>query len=61
MNLHITLAQINFTVGDWQGNARLILEAARAAHAQGAVVLLTPALALSGCGAQDLQIGRAHV
>ena len=54
MNLHITLAQINPTVGDWQGNARLILEAARAAHAQGAAVLLTPALALSGCGAQDL-------
>ena len=48
MPLHIAIAQINPTVGDLPGNARLIVEAARAAHAQGAQLLLTPELAVCG-------------
>ena len=54
MPLHIAIAQINPTVGDLPGNARLIVEAARAAHAQGARLLLTPELAVCGYPADDL-------
>jgi NAD+ synthase (glutamine-hydrolysing) len=40
--VNIALAQINATVGDLAGNARRMIDAARAAHAQGACVVLTP-------------------
>ena len=54
MPLHIAIAQINPTVGDLPSNTRLIVEAARAAHAQGAQLLLTPELAVCGYPADDL-------
>jgi NAD+ synthase (glutamine-hydrolysing) len=50
----VALAQVNATVGDLAGNARQIVEAARAAHAAGASVLLAPELALSGYPPEDL-------
>jgi len=50
----VALAQINATVGDLAGNAHLIVDAARRAHAQGARVVLTPELALCGYPPEDL-------
>ena len=46
--------QQNFVVGDIKGNQKLILEGARAAHAAGAEVALTPELALTGYTPDDL-------
>lgn len=54
MTLSICIAQLNFTVGDLRGNAQKIIDAAHAAHAGGAVLLLTPELALCGYAAEDL-------
>ncbi len=53
-HLKIAVAQINCTVGDLAGNARLILAAAGRARALGADLLLTPELALSGYPPEDL-------
>ncbi len=50
----ISIAQFNFIVGDVEGNARRIADAARDAHARGAALLLTPELALCGYAAEDL-------
>lgn len=50
----ISIAQLNFTVGDVPGNAQKIIHAARQAHAAGARLLLTPELALCGYAAEDL-------
>ncbi len=50
----VALAQINATVGDLAGNARLIVDAARSAHARGARLVLTPELALCGYPPEDL-------
>ncbi|TSE31907.1 Glutamine-dependent NAD(+) synthetase [Tepidimonas taiwanensis] len=55
------MAQCNFVVGDLAGNARRIVEAARAAHAQGVHVLLTPELAICGYAAEDLFLRPAFV
>jgi NAD+ synthetase len=52
--LRVAIAQLNVTVGDVAGNARMILDAAREAQALGADVLLTPELALSGYPPEDL-------
>jgi NAD+ synthase (glutamine-hydrolysing) len=52
--LKIALAQINCTVGDLAGNARLILDAAQRAHGLGAELLLTPELGLCGYPPEDL-------
>ncbi|KQR55306.1 NAD+ synthase [Acidovorax sp. Leaf160] len=54
MSLVISIAQFNFIVGDLQGNAQKIIQAARDAHAAGARLLLTPELALCGYAAEDL-------
>lgn len=54
MTLSICIAQLNFTVGDMQGNARKIIEAARQAHARGDRLLVAPELALCGYAAEDL-------
>ena len=59
--LKVALAQINATVGDLEGNARRIAEAARAAHAAGAAVVLTPELALSGYPPEDLLLRRGFL
>lgn len=55
------MAQCNFVVGDLAGNARRIVEAAQAAHAQGVQVLLTPELAICGYAAEDLFLRPAFV
>jgi NAD+ synthase (glutamine-hydrolysing) len=56
MTFPICLAQLNFVVGDLQGNARRIIDAAHQAHAQGAKLLVTPELALCGYAAEDLYL-----
>jgi NAD+ synthase (glutamine-hydrolysing) len=57
----VALAQINATVGDLPGNARLIADAARAAHAAGARVVLAPELALTGYPPEDLLLRPAFM
>lgn len=52
--MKIALAQINCIVGDFAGNAARIRDAATRARAQGAAILLTPELALSGYTPEDL-------
>jgi NAD+ synthase (glutamine-hydrolysing) len=50
----VGIAQLNPLVGDLAGNARMILQAADAAHQEGARVLLTPELVLTGYPPEDL-------
>jgi NAD+ synthase (glutamine-hydrolysing) len=50
----VAFAQINAVVGGLAGNAAKILQAAREAHAQGADVLVTPELSLTGYPPEDL-------
>jgi NAD+ synthase (glutamine-hydrolysing) len=57
----VALAQINATVGDLAGNARLVEECARQAYAQGAQVVLAPELALTGYPPEDLLLRRAFM
>jgi NAD+ synthase (glutamine-hydrolysing) len=57
----IALAQLNATVGDLAGNARRIADAARAAHASGARVVVAPELALSGYPPEDLLLRPAFM
>ena len=61
MSLTICTAQHNFVVGDLEGNARLIVEAAHQAAQQGAQLLLTPELALCGYAAEDLYLRPSFV
>ncbi|MFT4242658.1 MAG: NAD+ synthase [Acidovorax sp.] len=61
MSLVISIAQLNFTVGDMQGNAQKIIDAAREAHARGARLLLTPELAICGYAAEDLFLRPAFI
>ncbi|MEZ5663187.1 MAG: NAD+ synthase [Burkholderiaceae bacterium] len=61
MTFKICVAQFNFVVGDLAGNARRIVEAAEAASAQGARLLLTPELALCGYAAEDLLLRPAFI
>ena len=57
----VALAQINATVGDLTGNARLLADAARQAHAAGARVVLAPELALTGYPPEDLLLRPAFM
>lgn len=50
----VGIAQLNALVGDLTGNASLVFEAAQSAYAQGARVLLTPELVLTGYPPEDL-------
>lgn len=50
----VALGQINPTVGDFQGNRRLIGDALDAARGRGAALLVLPELALSGYPPKDL-------
>ena len=59
--MQVALAQINATVGDLEGNARQIVEAARRAHAQGAHLVLAPELSLSGYPPEDLLLRPAFM
>ncbi|MBX7209136.1 MAG: NAD+ synthase [Verrucomicrobiaceae bacterium] len=52
--MRIGLAQINTTVGDFEGNKRLILDAYRNLVADGAELVLTPELAVTGYPPRDL-------
>ena len=52
--LSITLAQLNATVGDVEGNAEKIRRARKQAAADGSDLLLTPELFLSGYPPEDL-------
>ncbi|MEN2428539.1 NAD+ synthase [Chromobacterium vaccinii] len=52
--MRIALAQFNPVVGDIAGNAKKIVDLANAAMAQGADILLTPELALTGYSPEDL-------
>jgi NAD+ synthase (glutamine-hydrolysing) len=60
-SVKVALAQINATVGDLEGNARSIVEAARRAHAGGARLLLTPELCLTGYPPEDLLLRPAFM
>jgi NAD+ synthetase len=53
-SVRIALAQINSTVGDFDGNARRIAEFAGRARAAGAHLMVTPELALCGYPPEDL-------
>jgi NAD+ synthase (glutamine-hydrolysing) len=59
--LKIGLAQLNATVGDLAGNARLVAQAARSACAQGARVLIAPELMLCGYPPEDLLLRPAFM
>lgn len=52
--MKLALAQLNFTVGDFAGNAEIILAAAKDAMMGGASMLITPELALAGYPPEDL-------
>ena len=57
----IALAQMNPLLGDLPGNAKLILQAASEAHQQGATLVLTPELALTGYPPEDLLLRPAFI
>lgn len=59
--VRVCIAQLNVLVGDLTGNARLVLEAAHQAYQQGARVLLTPELALTGYPPEDLLLRPAFI
>jgi NAD+ synthase (glutamine-hydrolysing) len=59
--LRVALAQVNATVGDLEGNARKVAEAARAAHAAGAALVIAPELVLSGYPPEDLLLRPAFM
>ncbi|HEY1912875.1 MAG TPA: NAD+ synthase [Vicinamibacterales bacterium] len=59
--MKIALLQINPTVGDLAGNAGLILDALRVAHAAGADLAVTPELALVGYLPRDLLLNPGFV
>ena len=54
MTLELSVAQLNFTVGDMAGNAQKIVDAARRAYAKGVRLLITPELSICGYAAEDL-------
>src|SRR5262250_440171 len=53
-HVKVALGQINPTIGDFEGNRRLVLEATAAAERQGAELAIFPELALSGYPPRDL-------
>jgi NAD+ synthase (glutamine-hydrolysing) len=58
-NVKVAVAQINCSVGDFEGNSRKIVEAAARAVAAGADLLVTPELSLTGYPPEDLLLRRA--
>ncbi|MEG1968993.1 MAG: NAD+ synthase [Burkholderiaceae bacterium] len=58
-HVRVAVAQINCIVGDFEGNSRRILEAARQAQAAGVHILVTPELSLCGYPPEDLLLRRA--
>ncbi len=58
-NVKVAVAQLNCTVGDFEGNSKKIIDAAGRASAAGADLLLTPELSLTGYPPEDLLLRRA--
>src|SRR4051812_30424978 len=54
VSMKIAIAQLNCIVGDLSGNVQKIRAAAQAAKQQGAQILLTPELSLTGYPPEDL-------
>jgi predicted amidohydrolase len=52
--MQVGLAQINSTIGDFEGNTRRIIDACQQLERDGADIILTPELALTGYPPQDL-------
>ncbi|MGC9163101.1 MAG: nitrilase-related carbon-nitrogen hydrolase, partial [Thiomonas sp.] len=61
MTIRLAVLQCNPVVGDLDGNVALIARLARRAHAQGAQVVLTPELALTGYPPEDLLLRPAFL
>ncbi len=61
MTLKLCVAQLNFFVGDLDGNVRKIVDAAHQAYASDARLLLTPELSLCGYAAEDLFLRPAFI
>lgn len=61
MTLKLCVAQLNFIVGDLEGNARKIITAAQDAYAEGVRLLLTPELSICGYAAEDLYLRPAFI
>jgi NAD+ synthase (glutamine-hydrolysing) len=59
--MRIAIAQLNPIVGDIEGNAQRILEAAHTALKQGAELLLTPELSLCGYPPRDLLLNLGFI
>ncbi|MEG4318421.1 MULTISPECIES: NAD+ synthase [unclassified Microcoleus] len=59
--MKIAIAQLNPTIGDIFGNSNLILEAAKKAQVEGANLLLTPELSLSGYPPRDLLMNPSFI
>lgn len=59
--MRVALAQVNATVGDFEGNAKKILAAAAAARDAGADVVALPEMAVTGYPPRDLLERRAFV
>jgi NAD+ synthase (glutamine-hydrolysing) len=59
--MRVGLAQLNLTVGDLDGNAAKLLNAAHEALTQGCELLATPELALTGYPPQDLLFKRHFI
>lgn len=61
MTLKISVAQLNFVVGDLGGNAKKIIDAAHLAYADGVRLLLTPELSICGYACEDLFLRPAFI
>ena len=61
MTLKLCVAQLNFIVGDLDGNVKKIVDAATQAYAEGARLLLTPELSICGYAAEDLFLRPAFI
>lgn len=59
MSITLALAQLNPIIGDLDGNAQKILDAAQASAEQGASLLITSELALCGYPPRDLLLDRS--
>ena len=60
-NLRVALAQLNTTVGDFDSNIRLILDAATKAKESDADVVIFPELAITGYPPEDLLLRRPFI
>ncbi len=61
MTLKLCVAQLNFIVGDLNGNVKKIVDAATHAYAQGVRLVLTPELSICGYAAEDLFLRPAFI